>query len=197
MKYNICKYLIILILIVFSKSQISNAKTENEAFVGNAEAKVIIIEYASMTCNHCATFHKEIYPKLKKDFIEKNLVKIVFKSFPLDLAALNASKIAHCRNDGNPDILHLLYDKQSDWIKGEKIDDLNLNLKKIIDDENIKINFDKCLKDKLLEEHILEDRIAGVTQFKVNATPTIIINKKKFDKPLTYKNLKKAIEKLI
>ena len=110
---------------------------------------------------------------------------------------MNASKIAHCRNDGNPDILHLLYDKQSDWIKGEKIDDLNLNLKKIIDDENIKINFDKCLKDKFLEEYILEDRIAGVTQFKVNATPTIIINKKKFDKPLTYKNLKKAIEKLI
>ena len=166
-------------------------------FEGKKDAQVEIIIFESLTCSHCATFHKEIYPKLKKDFIEKNLVKIVFKSFPLDLAALNASKIAHCRNDGNPDILHLLYDKQSDWIKGEKIDDLNLNLKRIIDDENIKINFDKCLKDKLLEEHILEDRIAGVTQFKVNATPTIIINKKKFDKPLTYKNLKKAIEKLI
>ena len=169
----------------------------NSIYEGNKTAKIEIIVFESLTCSHCASFHTQIYPKLKKDFIDKKIVKIVFKSFPLDLAALNASKIAHCNNDGNSKILHLLYKKQNDWIKGEKIEDFNSNLRKIIKDENIELDFDKCLDNKLLEDHILQQRIEGVKKYKVNATPTIIINEKKFDKPLTYKNLKKTIEKLI
>ena len=169
----------------------------NSIYEGNKTAKIEIIVFESLTCSHCASFHTQIYPKLKNDFIDKGIMKIIFKSFPLDLAALNASKIAHCNNDGNSKILHLLYKKQNDWIKGEKIEDFNSNLRKIIKDENIKLDFDKCLDNKLLEDHILEQRIEGVKKYKVNATPTIIINEKKFDKPLTYKNLKKTIEKLI
>jgi len=169
----------------------------NSIYEGNKTAKIEIIVFESLTCSHCASFHTQIYPKLKKDFIDKEIVKIIFKSFPLDLAALNASKIAHCNNDGNSKILHLLYKKQNDWIKGEKIEDFNSNLRKIIKDENIKLDFDKCLDNKLLEDHILQQRIEGVKKYKVNATPTIIINEKKFDKSLTYKNLKKIIEKLI
>tara|TARA_Y100000996_G_C22411697_1_gene597520 strand:- start:78 stop:659 length:582 start_codon:yes stop_codon:yes gene_type:complete len=164
---------------------------------GNKNAKVEVIVFESLTCSHCATFHQEIYPELKRDFIDKNLIKIVFKSFPLDLAALNASKVAHCRNDGSPEILHLLYTRQNDWMKGGNIEDFNLSLQKVVDEENLKIDFDKCIENKFLEEHILEERIEGVTKYNVNATPTIIINQKKFDKPLTYKNLKKIIEKLI
>ena len=169
----------------------------NSIYEGNKNAKIEIIVFESLTCSHCASFHNEIYPKLKKDFIDKDIVKIIFKSFPLDLGALNASKIAHCNNDGNSKILHLLYKRQNDWVKGEKIEDLNSNLRKIIKDENIELDFDKCLDNKLLEDHILEQRIEGVKKYNVNATPTIIINEKKFDKPLTYKNLKKTIEKLI
>ncbi len=169
----------------------------NSIYEGNKTAKIEIIVFESLTCSHCASFHTQIYPKLKKDFIDKKIVKIIFKSFPLDLAALNASKIAHCKNDGNSKILHLLYEKQNDWIQGEKIEDFNSNLRKIIKDENIELDFDKCLDNKLLEDQILQQRIEGVKKYKVNATPTIIINEKKFDKPLTYKNLKKTIEKLI
>ena len=169
----------------------------NSIYEGNKDAKIEIIVFESLTCSHCASFHKEIYPILKKNFVDNDFVKIVFKSFPLDLAALNASKIAHCNNDGNSKILHLLYEKQNDWIQGEKIEDYNSNLRKIIKDENIELDFDKCLNNNLLEDHILEQRIEGVKKYKVNATPTIIINEKKFDKPLTYKNLKKTIEKLI
>ena len=169
----------------------------NSIYEGNKTAKIEIIVFESLTCSHCASFHKEIYPKIKKNFVDNGIVKIIFKSFPLDLAALNASKIAHCNNDGNSKILHLLYKKQNDWLKGEKIEDLNSNLRKIIKDENIELDFDKCLDNKLLEDHILQQRIEGVKKYKVNATPTIIINEKKFDKPLTYKNLKKTIEKLI
>ena len=164
---------------------------------GNENAKIEILVYESLTCPHCATFHKEIYPDLKKDFIDKGLVKIEFKNFPLDLAALNASKIAHCKNDGKPDILHFLYANQDIWTKGETIEEINLNLKKIINKGNFGINFKKCINNKKIEDHILEDRIESVKKFEINSTPTLIINNKKFDKPLNYKNLKKTIDKLI
>ena len=164
---------------------------------GNTNAKVEILIYESLTCPHCATFHKEIYPDLKKDFIDKGLVKIQFKSFPLDIAALNASKIAHCKNDGKPDILHFLYNNQNKWMIGENIDQINSNLETIIKKQNLEIDFNKCINDKKIENHILEERIESVKKFEINSTPTLIINNKKFSKPLTYKNIKKAIEKLI
>ena len=164
---------------------------------GNLDAKVNIIVFESLTCSHCADFHKHVFPKLKKQYIDKGLVSIEFKSFPLDLAAFNASKIAHCKNDGDSKILHYLFLNQDDWVKGETIDQLNINLKTIVNKQNFDIDFNKCLNNKKIEDHILEDRIKGVKKFEVNATPTIIINNKKFDKPLNFKNLKKIIEKLI
>ena len=164
---------------------------------GNLDAKVNIIVFESLTCSHCADFHKHVFPKLKKQYIDQGLVSIEFKSFPLDLAAFNASKIAHCKNDGDSKILHYLFLNQDDWVKGETIDQLNINLKTIVNKKNFDINFNKCLSNKKIEDHILEDRINGVKKFEVNATPTIIINNKKFDKPLNFKNLKKIIEKLI
>ena len=118
-------------------------------------------------------------------------------NFPLDMAALNASKIAHCRNDGKSNILHFLFDNQHAWVKGETIDEFNSNLEELTNKEKFGINVKKCLDNKKIEDHILEDRIDGVKKFKVNSTPTIIINDKKFEKPLNYKNLKKSIEKLI
>ena len=164
---------------------------------GNLDAKVNIIVFESLTCSHCADFHKHVFPKLKKQYIDLGLVSREFKSFPLDLAAFNASKIAHCKNDGDSKILHYLFLNQDDWVKGETIDQLNINLKAIVNKQNFDIDFNKCLNNKKIEDHILEDRIKGVKKFEVNATPTIIINNKKFDKPLNFKNLKKIIEKLI
>jgi len=164
---------------------------------GEENAKIEILVYESLTCSHCADFHSEVYPNLKKNFIDKGLVKIEFKSFPLDLASLNASKIAHCKNDGNPDILHFLFDKQEKWAKGSSIEEVNSKIKKIIDSEKYGINIEKCISNKKVEDHILEDRIKAVKKFKLNSTPTLIINNKKFDKPLNYKNIKKIIEKMI
>ena len=164
---------------------------------GNEDAEIEILVYESLTCPHCATFHKEIYPELKKNFIDKGLVKIEFKSFPLDMAALNASKIAHCKNDGKSDILHFLYINQPKWLNGKTIEQINLNLKDIINKENLGINFNKCIDNEKIENHILEERIESTKKFEINSTPTLIINNKKFNKPLTYKNIKKEIKKLI
>ena len=164
---------------------------------GNINARVKLIVYESLTCSHCANFHKDVYPKLKDEFFDKGLALIEFRNFPLDIAALNASKLAHCKNDGKANILHFLYFKQEEWLKGNTIEELNSNLKDVIKNENFGLNFEKCLADKNIEDHILEDRIEGANKFKINATPTIIINDEKFEKALNFKNLKKAIEKLI
>ena len=192
-------FLTLTILILTFSTQIV-ADTSNSIqriYEGNKDAKVTIITYESFTCGHCADFHKNVYPQLKKEFIDAGLVKIEFRHFPLDMAALNASKIAQCNNDGKSDILHFLFSNQKKWAIGETVETANENLKKLLKDENIAIDFEKCTNNKNIEDYVLNDRIEGVKKFKVNATPTIIINNKKFDKPLNYKNLKKSIEKLI
>ena len=164
---------------------------------GNVDAKIKIIVFESLTCSHCANFHKNVYPGLKENFIDKGHVYIEFKNFPLDMAAMNASKIAHCRNDGNSEILHYLFENQDKWVKGKTIEELNGNIKKFIDKSSFKLDVEKCLNNKEVEDHILEDRIEGAKKFKLEATPTLIINGEKFDNPTNYKKLKKFLEKLI
>jgi len=192
-------FLTLTILILTFSTQIV-ADTSNSIqriYEGNLDAKVTIITYESFTCSHCADFHKNVYPQLKKEFIDTGMVKIEFRNFPLDMEALNASKIAQCNNDGKSDLLHFLFSNQKKWAIGETVEAANENLKKLLKDENIAVDFEKCTNNKNIEDYVLNDRIEGVKKFKVNATPTIIINNKKFDKPLNYKNLKKSIEKLI
>ena len=164
---------------------------------GNENAKITIIAYESLTCSHCADFHKNVYPQLKKEYIDTGLAKIEFRNFPLDVAALNASKIAQCKKDEGLEILKSLYSDQQAWVKGDTIEAINNNLKKFLENEGFEVNFEKCINNKEIEDFILNDRIEGSKNFKVNATPTIIINNKKFEKSLNYKNLKKTLEKLI
>ena len=189
--------LTILFLTFSTKTIADTSNSIQQIYEGNEDAKVTIIAYESLTCSHCADFHKNVYPKLKKEFIDTGLVKIEFRHFPLDMAALNASKIAQCSNNGKSDLLHFLFLNQKKWVIGETVEAINENLKKFLKDENIVIDFEKCTNNKNIEDYVLNDRIEGAKKFKVNATPTIIINNKKFDKTLNYKNLKKFIEKLI
>ena len=174
-----------------------NSQSIKRISVGEKNAKITIIAYESLTCGHCADFHKNVYPDLKKDFINKGLVKIEFRHFPLDVAAFNASKIGQCNNDGKSEVLHTLFLVQKRWAKGKSPEEATAYLKKFLTDEGIKVDFDKCLSNKAIEDFVLNDRIDGVKKFKVNATPTIIINDKKFEKALNYKNIKKYLEKLI
>ena len=164
---------------------------------GNENAKITIIAYESLTCSHCADFHKDIYPQLKKDYIDTGLVKIEFRHFPLDVAAFNASKISQCKQDQGLKILESLYSDQQAWVKGSSIEEINKNLKKFIKQKGFDVDFDKCINNKEIEDFVLNDRIEGAKNFNVNATPTIIINDKKFNKSLNYNNLKKFLEKLI
>ena len=189
---------ILIISIFFFFSALSTQADEiKRILVGNKSAKISIIAFESLTCSHCANFHKDVYPLLKKEYLDTGLAKIEFRHFPLDIAAFNASKVSQCKNDGNPEIMESLYANQQKWVRGNTVEEANLNLQKFLISQGYDIDFENCINNKQIEDFVLNDRIDGVKNFKINATPTIIINNEKFEKTLNYKNLKKALEKLI
>ncbi len=191
------KKIILLAIIVLGSFSNLNAEEIKRIIVGNKDAKITIIAFESLTCSHCANFHKNVYPELKKEYLDTGLAKIEFRHFPLDIAAFNASKVAQCKNDGNADILESLYANQQKWVKGSSIEEANKNLQIFLKNEGFSIDFQSCVNNKNIEDFVLNDRIDGSKNFKVNSTPTIIINNEKFEKKLNYKNLKKALEKMI
>ena len=188
---------IFLILILFLGSiSILNAEG-NRIIAGNKDAKITIIAYESLTCSHCADFHKNVYPQLKKDYIDTGLVKIEFRHFPLDVAAFNASKISQCKSNESLKILNSLYSNQQAWVRGKNVEEINDNLKTFIKNQGFDLDFEKCINDKEIEDFILEERIEGSKKYSIDSTPTLIINGEKFDKKLNFKNLEKILKKMI
>ena len=191
------KKIIFLLLIFFNTVLNLQAEEIKRITVGNKDAKITIIAFESLTCSHCANFHKNVYPELKKEYLDTGLAKIEFRHFPLDIAAFNASKVAQCKNDGKSDILESLYANQQKWVKGSSIEEANKSLQIFLKNEGFNVDFETCISNKNIEDFILNDRIDGTKNFNVSSTPTIIINNEKFEKTLNYKNLKKALENLI
>ena len=191
------KKIILLAIIVLGSFSNLNAEEIKRIIFGNKDAKITIIAFESLTCSHCANFHKNVYPELKKEYLDTGLAKIEFRHFPLDIAAFNASKVTQCNNDGNSDILESLYANQQKWVKGSSVEEANKNLQIFLKNEGFSIDFESCVNNKNIEDFVLNDRIEGAKNFKISSTPTIIINNKKFEKKLNYKNLKKALEKMI
>ena len=173
------KFFIIIIFVLLQTN--INASSFKPIIEGKKDAKIRLIIYESLTCSHCADFHNEVYPKLKKEFIDTGVINIEFRSFPLDMAALNASKLAHCINDGKSDLLHFLYLNQKKWAKGSTIEELNSNLSSVLKLFNKPLDENKCFSNNELEAFILNERIEGVKKFDINATPTLILNNQKFD----------------
>ena len=166
--------------------------------IGNSDAKVTVKVFSSLTCPHCADFHISIYENLKKDFIDKGLVKFEHHAFPLDLAALNAEIIVRCHvnNDEKFKLLKKIYEKQKDWAIGSDINKINNSIKKIgaeLNLEDKKMN--KCLNDEKVQDDILNQRIDAQKKYRIESTPTIVINEKKYTGKSNYEQFKKAIEK--
>ena len=185
--------IIFLIFIVFS------AQAESKVLsIGSPEAKVTIKVFSSLTCPHCASFHNNIYEKLKEEYIDKGLVRFEHHAFPLDLAALNAEVIVRCQDNNNKkfELLTEIYNKQTTWAIGSDIKKINELIKKVgLDYELSSEKMDKCLKDDLVQDEILAQRIAAQKKYKIESTPTIIINEKKYSGKIDYKQFKKVIDK--
>ena len=200
--YNILFAIKFCLIAVFLLST-SYADTSNSSVdkitIGSYEAKVKIKIYSSLTCPHCANFHIKVIPKIKKAFVDSGKAQLIFIDFPLDQAAFNASKLLHCL-DRKKQIVFLdtIYEKQQTWTRGSSIEDININLKKIVKSLGISSEkFDNCLIDDVISDKILNDRIIGNQKYSINSTPTIIINEKKLEGSVNFKNIKKIIEKII
>ncbi len=176
-------------------------QAESKIFsIGNTEAKVKIKVFSSLTCPACANFHSKIFKQLKLDFIDKNLVKFEHHPFPLDLAALNAEIILRCHVDKNKrvELLDKMYQKQRVWAVGSDINKINNEIKKIgleINLNNEKMN--NCLENDKFQDEILNQRIEAQKKYKIESTPTIFINEKKYNGKIDYKAFKKTLEKYL
>ena len=189
------KVLFFFILLTFS------VNAENKILnIGNSDSKITIKVFSSLTCPHCASFHKNIFENLKKEYIDENVVRFEHHSFPLELAAHNAEIIVRCPNDNSKkfQLLGEIYKKQSQWAVGSDINVINESIKKIGLDSglsNKKMN--DCLNSEIAQNEILNERIEAQKHYKIQSTPTIYINKKQYKGKHEYKPFKKAIEKLL
>ena len=117
------KKIFVLIIFVLFQTNI-NASSFKPIIEGREDAKIKLIIYESLTCSFCADFHNKVYPELKKEFIDTGIINIEFRNFPLDMAALNASKLAHCNNDGKSDLLHFYILTKKSGLKDQQLKNL-------------------------------------------------------------------------
>ncbi len=177
-----------------------NSKEIHGLKIGNPDAKIIVKVFSSLTCPHCADFHKKIFYKLDKEFIQTNVVRFEHNGFPLDLAALNAEKVLKCLDDPKKKLSFLseIYEKQNSWTSGQDINSINSKLSKIA--KNYDLNDDKinnCLISEKLENEVLENRINASKKYSIQSTPTIFINEEKYEGSHNYEEFRKAIKKLL
>ena len=167
--------------------------------LGSDKAIVKIKVFSSLTCPHCANFHIKVVPEIKREYIDTGKVQLIFIDFPLDQVSFNASKILHCLDKTQQiTFLDIIYETQMKWTNESNMDDINKNLKKIVKNLGISsAKFDKCLIDEVISDKILNGRIDASQKYSINSTPTIVINEKKLEGSVSFKNIKKKIEKLI
>ena len=157
----------------------SAAAEPQEQVLGNPDAPVTIIEYASLTCPHCAQFHKEVLPELKERYIAPGKVRLIYRDFPLDQTALAAAALAHCAGPERYfSMLDALFETQGNWARA---DDPIAALKRLgklggLTDEKM----NACLADQQLTDGILRARLDGQNQYQIGSTPTFIIDGKAY-----------------
>lgn len=171
------------------------AKEVPELVLGNADAPITVIEYASYTCPHCAHFHADVFKDLKTNYIDTGKVKFVFREVYFDRYGLWASVVARC---GGPTryfgISSMLFDGQKEWAGSDDPTVVVENLKKIgrtagMDDPTLAA----CLEDKAMMEAMVAKFQANTTADKVEGTPTLIINGEKHSN-MSYADLAKILD---
>ncbi|MDH5412374.1 MAG: DsbA family protein, partial [Alphaproteobacteria bacterium] len=160
--------------------------------IGNAEAPITIIEYASLTCPHCATFHAETLPQIKKEWIETGKAKLIYRDFPLDKYAASAAMIARCAPEDKYFIfLNAFYAQQKNW---SRADDPVRVLTQLAGLGGMsKDDVDACLANEELQDAILQMRLDGQMEHGINSTPSFVINGKMINN-LPYEDFKDILE---
>ena len=184
---------------VFILIFIFSAQAESKILsIGSPDAKVTVKVFSSLTCPHCATFHTSIFNKLKKEYIDEGLVRFEHHAFPLDLAALNAEVVVRCQTDNEKKfkLLEEIYNKQTFWAVGSDINKINDLIKKVGSDFDLtEEKMNACLENSNVQDEILNERIEAQKKYKIESTPTIFVNEKKYSGKIDYKKFRKIIEK--
>lgn len=201
---KILRLLISFLLIFFGTSfALSNESsvlnlTENDFIIGNDNASITIIEYASMSCSHCANFHNNTLPDLKKEYIDTGKVKFVFRDFPYNYPALLGSMVMRCiPSEVRYDYMNALYKLQKKWVVKENAI-THQELYKIMQSGGMsKENFDACLNNVDLENQILEEVIAAQSEFNIRSTPSFLINGDLLEGDKSIKVFRQILDKIL
>lgn len=197
--YRILLSLLIILPLLFSQSFAEEKDssllnpTPDDIVMGKEDAPVLMVEYASLSCPHCAHFHNKILPSIKEKYIDTGKVKFVFRPFPLNPPALHGTVLAYCAGDARfYNFLKVLFDTQDSWAFNKNYLEMLTNIGKL---GGIKSDaFDKCLEDKDLELRILTMKQYAVNTLKLRATPTIYVNGEQFQDAIEVEPLSKFID---
>jgi protein-disulfide isomerase len=175
----------------------ANAPQPNpdDIFLGDANAPVTIIEYFSLSCPHCARFHKEVLPQLKKDYIDTGKVKLIFRDFPLNRPALAAALLARCQSPVKyPAMIEYLFETADQWLIEQPLPPLEQIAKTAGMDE---ASFKQCVENNELREKIVASRADASTKYGINSTPTFYINGVKISGTQAYDKYRAIIDALL
>ena len=171
---------------------------ENDFFIGDPDAPITIIEYASMSCSHCADFHNNTLEDLKTEYIDTGKVRFVFRDFPFNYPALAGSMILRCiPKNVRYDYMNALYKLQKNWVDGDHAN-IRAELYKIMQSGGMqKDEFDTCLADINLENELLEGVMNAQNEFKIRSTPSFIVNGVLYSGNKNIKEFRQIIDKIL
>lgn len=166
-----------------------------EKSLGKADAPVTIVEYASMTCPHCAAFHETTLPALKTKYIDTGKARLIMREFPFDPRAEAGFMLARCSNDNYFPMIDVLFKQQESWAASENARDSLLQISKLAGFTQER--FEQCLTDQKLLDDIRAVRTRGAEEFKVDSTPTFFINGKQYKGALSIDEMSAIIDGML
>ncbi len=175
-------------------STLMDAGPLGERIVGDVNAPVTIIEYASMTCPHCRAFHKDVYPIIKEKYLDTGKAKLFFRGFPFDPSAAAATMLAECSGDKYFNMIDILYEKQATWARGNVVQEL-FKIAKLAG--FTQESFNACLKNQELLDNVLSIQKKAAEDYGVNSTPTFFINGTKYPGNMPAKEMGDIIDSLV
>ena len=199
---TICRILISLFIFVIFSTQLIGATVldiaEDDFVIGQKNAPITIIEYASLSCSHCADFHVNTLEDLKKEYVDTGKVKIVFRDFPFNYPALIGSMVLRCiPEDVRYDYMNALFHLQPNWVVRENAKSTQ-ELYKIMQSGGMtKEEFDECISNRELEEKILQKVINAQREFNIQSTPSFLINGILVEGNKSIKEFRQIIDKIL
>ncbi|WP_407176454.1 DsbA family protein [Bradyrhizobium sp. STM 3562] len=181
-----------------SAADVAKPQSLPDMALGPADAKVTIVEYASMTCPHCAAFNEQVFPKIKSEYIDTGKIRYIFREFPLDIKAAAGSMLSRCIANGDANkyfaVTDLLFRSQSDWVMKNTTESLTRIGKQAgLSQQQV----EDCLKDQSLLDKIAADQKYASEVLKVDSTPTFFINGEKIKGEASIEEFEKRINPLL